>query len=281
MALSGRACQARQCEDDALSSPPDDLLYVIAACVAAAMVGFAHVLAALDTHRTHAVCNLRTLNPHLISILGSLPPSAKTPLFPRQASASPAAAAEDACHGLSSFAFQGTNAHAVISQAAASQLALPSQELTPPWHNSRFWYMPQVRTLLQQASMSPALNAQQLEVRFSIVTASSSLAYLMDHQIKGRVLLPGAAMFEMAASAAGTLLDSSAQQQADMALLNITLHAPLVLEQHANVILSCSVVSVTGRLSVRSVDQQGSGSQRVHASATAGMPCSHGLPMCI
>ena len=239
--------------------------------VPAAMVGFAHVLAALTHHRASAIMNLRSINPHLSSILSSTLPAAVPPAFPRQDAQAPQLRSShdgwEAVQGLSSFAFQGTNAHAVLCKSLHGRPPVGTKAQQGSWRRGRFWYTAPVRSLLQWALVSnggPAL--QRLEVNFATHTARSSLAHLLDHQIKGRVLLPGAAMFEMAASAAATMLAGVATS-ACTALLGIGLHAPFLLVPGAISLLQCSVACASGQMQVRSA--QG-GAQQLHATATTG-----------
>ena len=239
------------------------------------MIGFAHIMAALTHQRPHAVTHLRSVNPHLTSILSSVSPRSKPPAFPRQDSPAPLttcghAGPEAAIQGLSSFAFQGTNAHAVLCKggsiisASASDAAHTGASI---WKRSRVWYTAATHTLLQHVSVSSSM--QGLEARFVNETTRSSLAYLMDHQIKGRVLLPGAAMFEMAASAAATLLGNSSDER-QLAVLHIGLSVPLVLVPGIVSTLMCTVACATGQLYLRSAASSAAAGQQLHATATAG-----------
>lgn len=75
--------------------------------------------------------------------------------------------------------------------------------------------------------------------------------YLHDHRIQGRVLLPGAAMFEMS-SAVASCMNSSALPGV---LLGVSISAPCILDDTSTTshkMLSCIVAYGTGRLEVRS-----------------------------
>ena len=100
-------------------------------------------------------------------------------------------------------------------------------------------------------------------------------------QVQGQALLPGAAMFEMASSAAATLLPpvGSIAAAAVPALLHVTIPQPLPLSAAAgkaggstwalSAVLSVVVDAASGRLTVAS--QQAAGAtQRVHLAASSG-----------
>lgn len=75
--------------------------------------------------------------------------------------------------------------------------------------------------------------------------------YLNDHRIQGRILLPGAAMFEMSCAAAHCMHSSALHGL----LLGVSISAPCILQDTSTTshkVLSCSVEYGTGRLEVRS-----------------------------
>ena len=74
-----------------------------------------------------------------------------------------------------------------------------------PWLRQRIWYELPPHQLLMSVAVHRAPDTAA--VAFSTPLARGSLAFLRDHCISGRILLPGAAMFEMA-SAATTVASS-------------------------------------------------------------------------
>lgn len=79
-----------------------------------------------------------------------------------------------------------------------------------------------------------------------------SAGYLHDHRIKGQILMPGAAMFELSAAAVRCLSNAAPQGL----IRGISISAPLVvnddISREAGKVLTCNVALATGRLEVRS-----------------------------
>ncbi|KAK9803914.1 hypothetical protein WJX72_004698 [[Myrmecia] bisecta] len=239
---------------------------------AAGTVGFVHALSALAHDRTQPVVSLRSLNPHLVSILQAATAQGDgAPLLPKQDA--PAALVNtregwQAAMGISSFAFQGTNAHAVLCKARAPSMAQHAAHATSPMNRQRFWFTVPAHTLLGKALTTHVRREAVMQTYMS----RACLAYLLDHHIQNRALLPGAAMFEMAAAAAQTLAGNPTNGRS--LILGITISAPMVLTPGADALLSCAVSYESGRLEIRS----GSAAQQhnqVHLTGRAG--CEAGL----
>ncbi|PSC68804.1 type I polyketide synthase [Micractinium conductrix] len=115
--------------------------------------------------------------------------------------------------GISSFAFQGTNAHMLLSQHAG-----PPQQDAPCkfvkdlllWQHHRYWTV----------------------YTFLVDQAAPVLSFLHDHQVGGQVLLPGTAMFDACVSAASTMANSP--HPAGMSLQHISIISPVVLAAGVN-----------------------------------------------
>lgn len=95
----------------------------------------------------------------------------------------------------------------------------------------------------------------RLHLTLLIQTVFGRAGFLHDHRIRGQVLLPGAAMFEMSCAAASCMNKSSLPTL----LLGVVISAPLVLEDPSSGkaggdrLLTCVVGCLTGQLEIRSV----------------------------
>lgn len=168
-----------------------------------------------------------------------------------------AAAASGSALGVSSFAFQGTNAHVVLAPAGVAVAATVAASGGLPaalWRRQRFWYSGAPHAMLTRCSASPVASMVRMQCQLS---HNTSLAYLRDHCIQGRVLFPAAAMLEMCLAGAGAALEPLAGG-GPLVLSGVAIAAPLVLPaQSAAVRAPVQVVSLslhyaTGALVVQS-----------------------------
>ena len=98
-----------------------------------------------------------------------------------------------------SFAFQGTNAHAIVSARGGVCPEYDSAAARTPFR-SRHWFAPVCHPLLRSAT-TDGDGAAALEIRVSSVVWS-----LFDHRVMGRALFPGAGYLETVLAASRTLL---------------------------------------------------------------------------
>ena len=115
--------------------------------------------------------------------------------MPRQPGgrASTAPAADGSLAGVSSFAFQGTNAHAVVSpvdvaaQAAAATAPTPAM---PAWQRQFTSVVPPVHPQVATASVAGAGMARR--VTFAMRLGSQAChAFFCSHQVSGKLIFPG------------------------------------------------------------------------------------------
>ena len=175
---------------------------------ASGVTSMGHALAALTQAAMLPSTHLRNLNPYVASAMTSggrrsLHAAKQAgPLSNQPSSIGDANAA--ALAGVSSFAFQGTNAHLVLQRGAAMTDQGHSQvahgKLT--WRKQRAWAAPRAHPMLISTHMQ--LPPRQVVV-VCRVAGNVSLSYLHEHMVTGRALIPGAAFF-IAASAAGQVL---------------------------------------------------------------------------
>lgn len=92
----------------------------------------------------------------------------------------PANRAQATVVGVSAFAFQGTNAHALIKleQPEASHITdAPGNQL---WRRERVWYLPPLNGFLAAGPV----HASSAEAAYAIRLSQPSLSFLCDHQVR-------------------------------------------------------------------------------------------------
>ena len=77
------------------------------------------------------------------------------------------------------------------------------------------------------------------------------LAFLLDHIVAGRPILPGAAMLEMASAAGRTLAQDGAADAVTVAIVDAAIPAPVLLSATAGLQLHCSLVMGSGGLALQ------------------------------
>ena len=213
------------------------------------------------------------LNPHLEASFSSRA-SQRGMMVPRQTAPALAATAI----GISSFAFQGTNAHAILQQATALVPSAPAASNSASvWQKRHFSVLPPMHACLHAATT--ATKGCLCVYEWPLHQPSS--AFLMDHMVHGRAVMPAAAYLELftAAAAATTAAAPGYTDSTDrLALLGAVFEAPLLLDtgnsQHG-LTLRCSLDTAQGLCKLTSVLNK-QVTQHMHGRIQA--PQSHGLP---
>ena len=226
---------------------------------AAGVLGLAQAHLAVSQQAVLPVLHLRTLNPHIESTFSTHGSDRRKLIAARQLAPMAGAKVEAAllC-GTSAFAFQGTNAHAIMSvqpAAAASSPSSAKQATSLPFEQKRYWVAPLVHPLL--TSFKP-LHAQHSMAMFEASLATPTAAYLWDHAVAGRALMPGAGTFDLACSAARLLTAAGGPDSS--VLVQSTLPAPQLLPQlkrlQENCMVQVSINTTTSQVLVTSAGQQ-------------------------
>ena len=165
---------------------------------AAGVVGMMRAAGRLQGHARAGILHLRSLNAYVEGALASSP---GTFAASRQAAPGPLPVAAAMHAGCSAFAFQGTNAHAVLGSRPADALALadgvPAAARQQPasgsgtaafagWQRRRFWYLPASHQLLFRVAAAGGGAAA-----FEVALGRTPLAYLWEHQVREGVVLAG------------------------------------------------------------------------------------------
>ena len=200
---------------------------------AAGVVSLIMAATAMQSCAHPPIMHLRTLNPHVATLMGAAPGAIS---LPRQHGALAQAMAHS-CIGVSSFAFQGTNANAVVEASATAQAAAAA--VAPvTWNQQRQWVLPLAHCFIKHSLPGESAG----KIVFSCSLQQPALAFLWQHQVMDRSLFPGAGYFEMALAALRTL-HSSSSDSAHCCLTQSAIPAPLVLSAIASTasVLTCSV----------------------------------------
>jgi len=188
----------------------------------AGLVGLIHAANMIGQDIVQSTVHLRNMNPLVTSLLaGTTQAEGRHRLAPRQEG--PAPATIPTLCGVSAFAFQGTNAHALISASLdvpQYQEEATLQRKSNQWQRRRHWFALQPHALLYRASSDAVSRAT-----FSLDFNQPRLSYLLDHQVSGRALLPGASMLEAAHAGALRLLSTNQRPS----LIGITIASPVVM----------------------------------------------------
>ena len=162
----------------------------------------------------------------------------------------------------SSFGMSGVNAHMLLSAVPSegSSDAAGGQPL--PWQRQRHWPAAAPHPLLQLASMAGST------VQFSCSFAGGASAFLRDHCISGRLLVPATAFFELLLAAVSSAVDDSSKKQLLPSLAGVAIQAPKILAQAAAAASDAVQVSLqlsSGAAEVLSAD----GTRHVRGSVCA------------
>ncbi|CAL6314275.1 unnamed protein product [Bathycoccus prasinos] len=208
----------------------------------AGTVGLMFAISRMSQRLISSLTHLRVLNPHVTSAMSrhngdakrqvTLPrQEASRPLYPQQAESVPL------CSGVSGFAFQGTNAHALLygleTQRTRGDGMCSENRL---WERQRFWcvvpYHPLTPLYSDVQRRSGTFHAQASVC----IDTSQALSSMLDHVINGTALLPGTAHIEMGRALAGLLAN---EVHGEVSLGSLSFIAPLVLE--AKTTVACEV----------------------------------------
>lgn len=170
---------------------------------AAGGVGMIHAAAQLGMVCGTPLNHLATLNSYVASLLTHISAAGQvSPHILRQNAAAchphiKSGMAAPAAIGASSFAFQGTNAHAALSRGFDYITAATSSIAASNWRRLRCWY-----TVPSHHLLSRCLTTSVSSTTFSCNLGKASLAYLRDHKVAAVAVLVVVVAVEAAAAAA-------------------------------------------------------------------------------
>lgn len=176
---------------------------------AAGLAGLLFAHAAASQQLVLPLLHLAAVNPYVASTLDQQQqqqlgkgrqagPTVAAALLPRQGGPQPQAEEQQqgCLWGVSAFAFQGTNAHALLEAPAATSDAPAPADLAvlPAWQRRRQHVLPEAHYLISSATVAGAAGRGGASARralFHAELAGAPLAFLWDHQVLGKALFPG------------------------------------------------------------------------------------------
>lgn len=184
---------------------------------AAGIVGLSKLTLMMCDVSIDPFVSLRNMNPHVSATLES---RGQTPAFgPRQVMPTGSNRAS-AFGGVSAFAFQGTNAHAMIQNQVCT--GLKRLEDIVDLEFSRYWVLPSPSPFLHNFA---GLTRKSGSARLEGTLAAQRLNHLNDHVVLGRVLLPATAMLEILLATGFSMVDG----EGNLHVQDVTISAPLVI----------------------------------------------------
>jgi len=231
---------------------PQQAMYLLAAKAtvghaepAAGLTGLIYAAQQAASAAALPVQHLRSINPHVASAVDSTLQGAAAVngclSMPRTAMPLQSLAGAElrglTALGVSAFAFQGSNAHAIVTSTAhgsslaalnrSSRSAAGWDSPSVPWSTSRVWVHPAPCTLLTTVVKAAAGRGVVYELELS----AAQMTHVWDHRVSGAALVPGVLFMEMAACALqqAMLASSSSGSKAAPALADVTIPAALVL----------------------------------------------------
>eukprot|EP00854_Cymbomonas_tetramitiformis_P009852 gene9852-11667_t len=149
--------------------------------------------------------HLRCINPHVLSVQqlqrASYTEASLSLCVPRQPGslANPTASNLVRRFGVSAFAYQGTNAHALVSLDASSAGLAVLIDGRKAWERSKSWVAPLMDSVLLDRAMSSSENCH---IVVQAKMAGPRLSILWDHMVLHRAIFPGAGYLEMSVEVA-------------------------------------------------------------------------------
>jgi 3-oxoacyl-(acyl-carrier-protein) synthase/acyl carrier protein/D-arabinose 1-dehydrogenase-like Zn-dependent alcohol dehydrogenase len=177
--------------------------------------------------------------------------------------------------GVSSFAFQGTNAHALVNQEHTSiekaAAVAKSSKLTTFAHQ-RVWIAPPSNALLQRLVAFAGRSSRRQFATIEASLVNNRFSFLRDHVINGAPLVPAAVFIEAATAVAGLLFNATSLE--DSMLTSVVFATPMLLvsdPKHSAIPkISCTVNLVASTVEVASQQQinEDAVGQRAHFYAS-------------
>ena len=214
---------------------------------AAGVVGLIRASFGLQTLLRNSIMHMCMLNAHVYHAIPRNGPQVYQISVAREVvSLHQGMQARPTCVGVSAFAFQGTNAHAIIKSAPRDSDVMDSLSVCSRKKLltlAKCWFTSSMHDLASLVHLSTKRQGHTAYiVKWSHVLAS----YLWDHSIRGRALLPAASHIHLI-SDGYALFDTDK----DMTILDLIIHAPLLIGKTAPTLEICVDVEY-GKIRIKS-----------------------------
>ena len=214
--------------------------------------------------------HLRDVNPLVANVLDTqAEKGGKVVQLPRYSSAQCADVASDVqgVYGVSGFAFQGTNAHALLSPPSGSSLVSMNHQDRKPvstWDGVRCWIVSHKRSLLVEEFVVSSGSASTVLVE-TCLSGHPLLSGLHEYDVCGRQVLCASAFVRMAAKTMEMLQSGKKSPCLVHALFTSTLVLATKMGENSPVVIQCEVTLSSGDAVIMSRGQN---------SSSAHMSCS-------
>jgi len=167
---------------------------------ASGIVGMDQATVCLKKNITGIMSHLRNMNPHVRANMGQV--SATKQIHISRQRGPLVFSMKDRNqlnHGLSAFAFQGTNSHVIFAPEDVDD-QVPRVQTVIQWKRKRFWYKLD-RFIWAQTRIVPSAT----RCKFSVNLSKGNLSFLMDHVVANNILLPAVGQLEIALCCSGSI----------------------------------------------------------------------------
>lgn len=152
--------------------------------------------------------------------------------------------------GTSSFGLSGVNAHLLLEASAQRDFGDPGA-LLMPWQHQRFHPLPPIHPLISRTETGG--HDAPGSILLACNLSSQQAAYIRDHLVGGRVLVPATAFFELIFGGMSIANDDAAGVQMRPCLQGVSIQSPKLMSQETSLAdLAGELVLVT----IRETDNQ-------------------------